>query len=75
MNFKPGDIVIGNEKANHYAVTKKDWVGKVLSVIDPDMIEVEGPNERGVNTFFAVVSERFDLYCDEIKEQDVLSML
>lgn len=57
--FKVGDIVIGNKKANkHYVTTKEGWVGKVIKV-RKDGIEVEGMYKK--ETF--VVSPRyFDLY-------------
>lgn len=75
MNFKPGDIVIGTKKANCYGITREGWVGKVTSVGTGAGIEVEGPDHRGVNTYFAVDGRYFEIYCEEIKEQDVLSLL
>lgn len=75
MKFKPGDIVIGTKEANIYGITREGWIGKVTSVGKTHGIEVEGPDHRGVNTSFAVDGRCFEIYYDEIKEQDILSLL
>lgn len=75
MNFKPGDIVIGTKDANIYGITREGWIGKVTSVRAGAGIDVEGPDNRGTNTSFAVDGRCFEVYYDEIKEQDILSML
>lgn len=56
--FKPGDIVIGNEKANDkYGFTVKGYVGKVLDVYDDDSFEIQYDGSS-----FKVLYECFDLY-------------
>ena len=36
MKFNIGDIVIGNENANHYAVTSEGFIGEVIKIHPPN---------------------------------------
>lgn len=75
MNFKPGDIIIGTKEANIYGITREGWVGKVLETRGNEIV-VYGPgHDKRHEESFPVESKCFELYCEEIKEQDVLSLL
>ncbi len=59
--FKVGDIVIGNEKACRYGITKTGWIGKVVSLYGNGYI---GVNEidNSSKICYAVIQEAFDLF-------------
>jgi len=60
MRFKPGDTVIGNMKAQVYAITSPGWVGEVVDV-GSSWIRVIGKDSRGKTQDFVVDAECFDL--------------
>lgn len=55
--FKVGDRVIGNDRADHYGITTKGWIGRVRDVRG-EFLDVEGDD----NTVFTVRADCFDLY-------------
>ena len=72
--FKVGDIIIGNEKANKYGVTRQGWVGRVIRVFDKPIsgrgvdigvdrwFEAENVNTDAKGTFkFVLDQDAFDL--------------
>jgi len=67
LRFKIGDEVIANHTATEeyeYTITKPGWKGKVIDVAvdgDPDMIQVEGKNDRGEIDDYPVNQNAFDL--------------
>lgn len=68
--FKVGDIIVGNEKANRYGVTRNGWVGKVVQVFK-EPCEGVGCDEGKPITFKAArvnvepeMATAFDL-CDD----------
>lgn len=54
--FKVGDLVIGNEKANIYCVTKEGWIGKVTQIGEGAFMAM-GEDGRQ----YALIYEYFDL--------------
>lgn len=66
MEFKTGDMVIGNEKACIYAVTKQGWIGTVEKV-DEYMMTVADKND---GEKYRVSIHCFDLYTDKVIEQE-----
>ncbi len=65
--FKIGDVVVGNEKANKYGVTRQGYVGKITA-IDGDHITVEtitaSPDPDAFSDYghiYVVNSAHFDL--------------
>lgn len=55
--FQIGDKVIGNQKANKYAITREGWTGTVVKVVG-EIITVESADDVGR---FVVDSDCFDL--------------
>lgn len=62
--FRVGDIVIGNEKANHsYSVTVQGWKGKVIEVCGSKITIAGFENNDGYDGHdFGVSDNCFDLY-------------
>lgn len=58
--FQIGDLVIGNEEADYYGITRKGWIGKV-SKINKNHFEAIGIC-HGTETNFTLNYEFFDLY-------------
>lgn len=58
--FKVGDVVIGNEKANTYSITKQGWIGTVIKIPHDNSMYVLG--EGTIETGFPVQQSFFDLY-------------
>lgn len=58
--FSVGQLVIGNEGANRYSITKEKTVWKVTGVMLNGSIEISGPKAR--RTGFEVNPDCFDLY-------------
>lgn len=58
--FKPGDIVIGNERANTYGITKSGWVGKVLSITGETM-KITALDSTSPSDVYHVRTLAFDL--------------
>ena len=59
--FSVGQLVIGNEGANRYSITKKKTVWKVTAVRQNGFIEISG-SEADIKGGFEVSSDCFDLY-------------
>lgn len=60
--FKVGDIVIGNEKANCYSITRPGWIGKVVRLYNEGYI---GVIQNGIDRWdkvYPVLPEAFDLF-------------
>ena len=77
--FKVGDLVIGNEKANRYGITKENTFGLVAEVFDGcfnivPLLETKNDywkiNTNGLHgeRWFTVESDAFDLYETENKK-------
>jgi hypothetical protein len=56
--FRVGDIIVGNEKANYYNVTKKGWEGTVIKVHRGNEITVKDSDGEKYN----VDAKCFDLF-------------
>lgn len=63
MEFKVGDLVIGNAKASEkYGITKKGWKGCIECVNKRSrQIKVSGKGLYGENVSFWVMADCFDL--------------
>lgn len=59
--FSVGQLVIGNEGANRYSITKERTVWKVAAVRQNGFIEISGPEADAVGGF-EVSPDCFDLY-------------
>ena len=57
-NFKKGDIIVGNSKANKYGITKEGWVGVVAQVFD-DPLPGEGCDD-GIDIWFRAKTANYD---------------
>lgn len=65
MKFKAGDIVIGNENACVYNVTKEGWIGTVEEADEYRMTVVD----KNDGEKYRVSIDCFDLYTDKAIEQ------
>lgn len=59
--FSVGQLVIGNEGANRYSITKEKTVWKVTAVKQDGCIEISGP-KADIGCGFEVSADCFDLY-------------
>lgn len=59
--FSVGQLVIGNEGANRYAITKERTVWKVAAIRQNGFIEISGP-KSDITGGFEVSPDCFDLY-------------
>ena len=70
--FKVGDVVIGNDKANAYCITKPGWIGYVLGVSDSGRsIKVA---EKKCYSSYWVDCDAFDLYRPVFRKGDRVRM-
>ena len=70
--FKVGDVVIGNDTANVYCITKPGWIGYVLGVSDSGRsIKVA---EKKCYSSYWVDCDAFDLYRPVFKKGDRVRM-
>ena len=67
--FKVGDVVIANERANNYSITKPGWIGTVVKVYK-EMIGV-----RGKGGYFDVYPKCFDLYKDPLDTKKISRLI
>lgn len=65
MRFRVGDVIVGNEKANVYNITKQGAVCKVLEVISEGTLKVLCDGR-----IFKVGAGRFDIVESPRAEED-----
>jgi len=70
--FKVGDTVIVNSGGKHYVYTKPGSIGKIISFLDEEAVEIEftkltGGRIRGSSEIYEINIEDIELYRREIK--------
>lgn len=61
--FKPGDVIVANEKANRfYTITSKGWIGTVVKVDETDHVHAVAKNSTSSRVYDGLLASCFDLY-------------
>lgn len=72
--FKKGDLVIGNDDADCYAITKKGWIGEVVEFYDWGQMKVKKIGNEDWKSL-SVDIEPFDLYNPQFEVGDTVEVI